>query len=223
MHCFVMNFRRPRVAHASKVSGRWAGENSKDLFTYEMLLQRELEQDAMLWQTPTIALTAQAFLLAVALNPTSSPLATFLSAGLGLVVALMSMQLMAKHRFLNLLDRAHVHALEARLGMEHLSNRQYYYTDGSYRVPEWLVKHKSPPAEHGLAKFRSHRVWIVGMAIFVVVNFGISAVQIWAPWLHDALTPCHRPNGLLLGMEQSSQERSRYLDALLSELLEHHG
>lgn len=132
-----------------QVTGRWASENRRDLFTYKMLLQRELEQDAMLWQTPTLALTAQEFLLRAALNPTSSPLATFLSAGLALVVALMSLQLVAKHCFLNLLDPAHMHALEAPTRDGACSSRQYYYTDGSYRIPDWLAKHESPPAWPG--------------------------------------------------------------------------
>ncbi|MBT2552794.1 hypothetical protein [Arthrobacter sp. ISL-5] len=181
-----MLIRRPRASHLSKVSGPWAERHAKELFTYEMVLQRELEQDAMLWQTPTIALTAQAFLLTIALNPSSPAFATYLAAALGLVVALLSMQLMAKHRFLNLMDRAHLHALEARLRMEHLSNRQYFYTDGAYQIPNWLVGHKSPPSEHGLARFRSYRVWIGGMVIFAAVNLGIIAVQIWAPGLLDA-------------------------------------
>lgn len=184
-----MNFRRTRVSHTSKVSGRWTNKNAKDLFTYEMLLQRELEQDAMLWQTPTIALTAQAFLLTIALNPTSPAFATFLSAALGLVVALLSMQLMAKHQFIDSMDRAHLHALETRLEIEHLSNREYFYTNGVYRIPDWLVGHKAPRAEHGLAKFRSYRVWIAGMLIFAAVNVAIVAVQIWAPGLLDVPAP----------------------------------
>ena len=44
-----MLIRRPRASLMSKVSGPWADRHAKDLFTYEMLLQRELEQDAMLW------------------------------------------------------------------------------------------------------------------------------------------------------------------------------
>lgn len=188
-HGKSMLIRRPRASLMSKVSGPWADRHAKELFTYEMLLQRELEQDAMLWLTPTIALTAQAFLLTIALNKDSPAFATYLAAGLGLVVALLSMQLMAKHRFLNLMDRAHLHALEARLRIEHLSNRQYFYNNGAYRVPDWLKDHKSPPSEHGLAKFRSYRVWIFGMVVFAAVNLAVIAVQTWAPGLLDAPTP----------------------------------
>lgn len=173
---------------SGNLASPWAEEHAKDVFTYEMLLYRELEQDAMLWQTPTIALTAQAFLLTIALNPTSPAFATYLSAGLGLVVALLSMQLMFKHRFLNLLDRAHLHALEKRLEIAHISNRESFYTAGAYRIPDSLVGHKAPASEHGLAKFRSFRVWVGGMLIFAAVNLAIIAVQIWVPGLLDAPT-----------------------------------
>lgn len=177
--------RRPRIQYRSKLPSRWGEKNAKARFTYEMLLQRELEQDAMLWQTPTIALTAQAFLLTIALNPAVSTLATYLSAGLGLLVALLSMQLMAKHRFLNLMDRVHLHALEADLEIEHLSNRQYFYTNGAYRIPDRFSTHKAPRAEGGLARLRSYRVWIFGLLIFAAVNVAIVVVQIWAPELLD--------------------------------------
>jgi hypothetical protein len=84
--------------------------------------------------------------------------ATYLSATIGLVVALLSMQLMAKHHFIDAMDRAHLHALEKGLEIEHLSNREYVYTNGKYRIPDWLSAHKAPRAEHRLAKFRMLRV-----------------------------------------------------------------
>ncbi|WP_461164941.1 hypothetical protein [Arthrobacter sp. R4-81] len=123
--------------------------------------------------------------MTIALNSTSPAFATYLSATLGLVVALLSMQLMAKHQFIDAMDRAHLHFLEERLGIQHLSNREYFYTNGKYRVPDWLVAHKAPRAEHGLARFRSFRVWIAGMIVFAAVNLAIIAVQIWAPGLLD--------------------------------------
>lgn len=32
--------------------GPWAEAHAKDLFNYKMLIQREMEQDATLWETP---------------------------------------------------------------------------------------------------------------------------------------------------------------------------
>jgi hypothetical protein len=166
--------------------GPWVDDNAREIFTYEVLLQRELEQDAMLWQTPTIALTAQAFLLTIALNADSGAFATYLSASLGILVATMSMQLMGKHRVLSEMDRSHLHYLEDRLGIEHLSNRSYFYIRGKYSVPDWLASHRPPPTPSFLAKQKSFKVWMRGMVVFVLVNAAIIAVQALAP---DLLRP----------------------------------
>jgi hypothetical protein len=52
----------------------------------------------MMWQTPVLSLTAQAFLFTIALGRESTIWARIVSAALALLAALASMQLMAKHR-----------------------------------------------------------------------------------------------------------------------------
>jgi hypothetical protein len=47
-----MIFRRRRRKRSTGSEGAWAEYHAKDLFHYEMLIQREMEQDAMLWETP---------------------------------------------------------------------------------------------------------------------------------------------------------------------------
>ena len=91
---------------------------TRQLFAYEMLAERRNQQDSMLWQAPALALTAQAFLLTIALGGNAvSVFARALAAGLGLVVACMSMQLMAKHRHLTELDNAWLAAMEQEIGL----------------------------------------------------------------------------------------------------------
>ena len=52
-----------------------------------------------MWQAPFLSLTAQAFLLTIALAKDSEPAARLISAGLACLSALASVQLMAKHRY----------------------------------------------------------------------------------------------------------------------------
>jgi hypothetical protein len=66
---------------------------------YGIVASRRQAYDQLLWQTPVLSLTAQAFLLTIALGPDSSPAARFMSAALSLITALASIQLMAKHRY----------------------------------------------------------------------------------------------------------------------------
>lgn len=66
---------------------------------YQILAARRQAYDQLLWQTPVLSLTAQAFLLTIALGAGNSSAARFLSASLSLVTALASILLMAKHRY----------------------------------------------------------------------------------------------------------------------------
>jgi hypothetical protein len=66
---------------------------------YSLLANRRQTFDALLWQTPVLSLTAQAFLFTIALSAGNKPFARFIAATLALIVALASLQLMAKHRY----------------------------------------------------------------------------------------------------------------------------
>ena len=158
----------------------WGQEHARDLFTYEMLMSRELEQDSMLWQTPTIALTAQAFLLTIALNPASSTFSRYLTGFLGILVAAMSMQLLAKHRLLEGLDRYLMKEIELRLGIPALSNREW----GFSRNGGFALTGAGAPKHSWFRKRRSYVVWQVGLALFGLVNVAIIVVTWICPlWL----------------------------------------
>jgi hypothetical protein len=70
------------------------------LAIYQAVESKRQSQDQMMWQVPALGLTAQAFLLTVALSPSSSGLARGLAAGLGFVAAVAGVQLLLKHRYL---------------------------------------------------------------------------------------------------------------------------
>lgn len=180
-----MILRRRRRNRGSAAEGAWAEAKAKDIFTYEVLVQREMEQDAMLWETPTLALTAQAFLLTIALNKDSTAAAVYVSAALGVLVAVLSMQLMAKHRFLNELDRAQLHRLEDDMGIPHISRRAYFYRDRKYAVPKELaVAGRGAPEKQGfLQRAGSYSFWLRGLGLFALVNLGILAAELWWPWI----------------------------------------
>lgn len=89
-----------------------------DLYVaYAALSARRYGYDAMLWQTPALAVTAQAFLLTIALGKDSSPTARLISSALSLILSLMSVQLMAKHRQNESLDSFMLERFEDRIGL----------------------------------------------------------------------------------------------------------
>ncbi len=132
---------------------------------YQTLAARRSTYDLMLWQTPALAIAAQAFLFTLALGPDTSASVRVTASTLGLILVLMGMQLMVKHRYHEELDSRMLERLEGRLG-----------------ITSWL---KASP--HGLAEARvleddrnpprlprpervwgmsSHRVWFLGLGCF---------------------------------------------------------
>lgn len=68
------------------------------LAQYQVVSARRLQWDNLVWQVPIVSLTAQAFLLVIALGTDTRPLARLAAASLSLVTTVLSMMLMARHR-----------------------------------------------------------------------------------------------------------------------------
>lgn len=106
---------------------------------YGLVFARRLHQDNMVWQTPSLATAAVAFLLAVAFNPDTGPNVSTLLSAFSLVVSAASIHLMAKHRHLEVED-------SERLLQYEIANAASGYEplhDPSQRVPNirrsWFV------------------------------------------------------------------------------------
>jgi hypothetical protein len=160
----------------------WAIDHDKDLFTYEQLTARFLAHDQLLWQTPALALTAQAFLMTIALGPQVSAWKVIIASVLGIAITLMSMHLLARHRFIALVEKAKLMELEERLRIEPLS------------VQSWAWNYSQPPAlgkAYGVdtyaldrPKYRwlfskpSYDIWQIGLAVFAVANVVILVLSV---------------------------------------------
>ncbi|SNS10157.1 hypothetical protein SAMN04488107_1370 [Geodermatophilus saharensis] len=144
----------------------WKDQYARELFTYERLMARSIQGSAVQWQAPSLALTAQAFLLRIALGPGREPWPTTVVCVVGVLITAMAWQLMGRHRFYSHLDRAEMLRLEDELGLDHISDRG--------RQAARLV-HVRPPRLGSLSSFR---VWRVGFLLVAVVDV-LVAVSVW--------------------------------------------
>ncbi len=103
----------------------------------------------MLWQTPVISLTAQAFLFTIALG-NADHLSRFIASLLALIAALASAQLLAKHRYFE------IHYSKLLESVE--------------REKQYELVHERPPIADGITGWSSYYVWLV-----VLMAFGIAA------------------------------------------------
>jgi colanic acid biosynthesis protein WcaH len=130
---------------------------------YQIVAERRQNYDNLLWQTPIVSLTAQAFLLTIALGAETKPLARLLAAFLSFLAALASLQLMLKHR--------HMEWLDSQLMERHEilnSGRGFAVISGQERIqaqqPSWL------------AARRSHKIWLRLLGAFAVSSMAIMVV-----------------------------------------------
>jgi hypothetical protein len=71
---------------------------------YPVIAARRLQWDNLVWQVPILSFTAEAFLFTIALGAGTSRAARIISSLLALVITLLSMTLMVRHRQSEVMD-----------------------------------------------------------------------------------------------------------------------
>src|SRR6478752_1328965 len=72
-----MKFWKPTQVLPDDVPGSWHDEYAHLIVPYGALNERIGDRDAMMWQSPAMALTAQAFLVTISLGHETAPIARF--------------------------------------------------------------------------------------------------------------------------------------------------
>jgi hypothetical protein len=110
------------------------------------------------WQSPGLALAAQAFLMTIGLGPGTGQLARVAAGALSAIVSLMSIQLLLRHRFHDVEDARWLAAFEEAAGWEVL-----------HRPPSRVLR-KGLVGYLRLHTYRSWPIWIVGLGCFGLVG-----------------------------------------------------
>jgi hypothetical protein len=155
----------------------WEINHHYDQLTYEMLTARFLAHDELLWQTPVLALTAKSFLMTISLDGDIADVAAATAAALGAVLMLMSMHLLGRHRFLELIEKHKLKQLEEAMRIEPLSTQSWAW---KYAEAPKLGR-TFKPIDYGLESPRyprrfswpSYVIWQGGLLLFTAANIAI--------------------------------------------------
>ncbi|MBJ7469969.1 MAG: hypothetical protein JHD16_01645 [Solirubrobacteraceae bacterium] len=121
---------------------------------YEAVSIRAVAHNTLMWQTPGLSVTAQAFLLTIALGADTSTAARMLAAAVSCVLAVLSVQLMRKHSESEQHDRLLLERIEA--------------------LASWPLGHsRLPRADSWFVRLRSRNLWIAGLALMGAVAFAV--------------------------------------------------
>jgi len=142
---------------------------------YQAIASRRLGYDNSMWQTPVLSFTAQAFLFTIALSA-SNNVARLIAATLALVIALISLQLMSKHRYHEMIDARLLEALENSMDLKKVfrclpHERPMYRAEQVGVSPQWFQR------------LSSYRVWMAGLAVFAIASASIIIVTFINPAL----------------------------------------
>ena len=129
---------------------------------YQVVAARRQNFDSMVWQVPALSLTAQAFLLVIALGSGSGHLARIAAGLLSAITALMSVQLLLRQRLHEVADARWLHDFEVSRGWEQIHQRP------ATRVAAAGLRPR------GLAKLPSHTLWITGLVLFGATGFAVA-------------------------------------------------
>ena len=140
-------------------------EPAERLVQYQVVAARRTNYEAMMWQVPTLALTAQAFLMTIGLAPSTGRLARIAVGLLSLAISIMAVQLTVRHRLNEITDSMWLEEFEL--------------------TQNWKSVHGAAQARaealgftyRGIFKLKSYRVWIAGLSGFGLVGL---AIAVWA-------------------------------------------
>ncbi|WP_284990861.1 MULTISPECIES: hypothetical protein [unclassified Arthrobacter] len=131
---------------------------------YQAVVARRLQWDNLLWQVPLLSLTAQAFLFTIALGADTSKWSRTLAATLSVVVAVLCVSLMARHRQAELSD-AHWLEVYEEGHPEHLRVHGSPFVERRNKINVRLAAGRLP-----VPTWKGYETWTWGMAIFGLIG-----------------------------------------------------
>ncbi|HKI86701.1 MAG TPA: hypothetical protein VKA53_08135 [Thermoanaerobaculia bacterium] len=144
---------------------------------YPVIANRRTAFDTLMWQVPALGLAAQAFLLTIAFGFDSSNAARFFSGGLSMVVAVVAIQTMLKHRANELTDSLILEEIEEAMGVRVGDDGVCPHDKPENRGQAMNNKQIEGP----WAKRKSANLWVTSLTCFALAGLAAIVLTICAP------------------------------------------
>lgn len=152
---------------------------------WQTLEGRRANLDSMMWQTPALGMTAQAFLFTISLSPDTTRLSRIIACLLSVLLSGLVMHLMAKHRLHEIMDAMLLERIEDELGFASgvgaspharpVGRHAHDKSEAEARIS------RSTPGPRRIWDVSSYDMWMAGQGLFVVAAVGIAALTV-TPW-----------------------------------------
>ncbi|HUB99377.1 MAG TPA: hypothetical protein VMS11_06095 [Solirubrobacterales bacterium] len=143
---------------------------------YTVIANRRTAFDTLMWQVPALGLAAQAFLLTIAFGSDSSDAARYFSGGLSVVVAVVAIQTMLKHRANELTDSRILEGIERQAGIR--------IGDGAFPHDKPEVRGPAVGNEQingWWEQWKSAWLWVFSLSCFALAGLAAISLTVFAP------------------------------------------
>lgn len=154
-------------------------------YVYEVVGFRRQTSETMAWQAPIMSLTAQAFLMMIALGPGYSRLARFIAALISIATNLASWQTMARHRMFEHEDAKWLNQYERRIRGEQDDPRPLPHDRLAIAKGAAEKCRKSKKFYARCLGFKAFHLWTIITVIFAAVSLWIMFSSVFdciKPW-----------------------------------------
>jgi hypothetical protein len=151
---------------------------------YNAVAARRLVNVNLIWQTPALSITGQAFLFSTALSPYSSRASRIIASSLCIVVTIMTLQLTVKHRQSDASDGIWLESFERKYFSDSAEGLRPYSDGFAHGHNEKRRRHATSPQMGWLdvlTRVRSSVVWAWGMVLISLVALAILFLAVFAP------------------------------------------
>lgn len=177
-----------RIAAAMEAKGRIGSDMlhrvsispQERLIAYQTVEARRLQWDNLLWQVPVLSFTAQAFLFSIALAPDARSAARIIVALLSIVITILSITLMARHRQAEVTDAHWLEEYE-----EDWPDKDKQHGD-AWRLRRNAEKPHGGVLDSIVPLFPGYITWQIGLSFFGLAAIAVIAIAIFAPGLLSA-------------------------------------
>jgi hypothetical protein len=164
-----------------------------ELFNIWMVLtQRRTSFHSALWQTPALSVTAQSFVLTIQLGPETTIFARSLAAIIGIVIGIVTLQIILRHRHMEMYDWLEAAWMEEQLGLNELLQGVIPHGDHPRKIDGLPLRYQESTSRRadrrGLWLDRqpfkwlrdriSLHAWIVVQGAFILVSAAVLALTL---------------------------------------------
>jgi hypothetical protein len=138
-----------------------------DRIAYEVVSQRRIHHDNLVWQVPVLSMTAQSFLFTIALGAGNTETSRTIACILAFTISVLSVNLMLRHRGFELASAIWLEDFETQHGL-----KVQHRVTPSYKGPRCL---------RWLGNITAFAMWLWGLILFGMTAI-VTLVIAWLPW-----------------------------------------